>query len=159
MSKKRPKVSPATAKVVQAVAKKPKKISGLGVHGDDHPRWRLALVDLDHDRWSFGDADGADLQKILTFLREMEKLTWRQIWDLKTGGGRRRGALHKFIPMDGLCKEAQSSLLKLGLDDASDNWFRFRLGGRLRLWGVLDGQIFYPVWWDSRHEVCPGADR
>ncbi len=49
----------------------------------------------------------------------------------------------------------------LKLDDYDGNWFRFRLGNMERLWGVVEEEdgVFYPVWWDPRHEVCPSEDR
>ena len=155
--KRQPKTSPVAALAVKGVAKRPKKLAGLGVHGDDHPLWKFGLMDVEHARWGWGRATGLELGAILRFARDMEKLTWREIWDMKTGGERRRGALHKFIPVDSLCSEAQDGLLELGLDDASDVWFRFRLSGTRRLWGIVDGSIFFPVWWDPRHEVCPSA--
>jgi|GEM_PF-1829434 len=160
MGNKKPRARPsAVAKVKAPVAKRPRKVAGLGVHGADHPLWRLSLVDHGHPRWGWGGASAEELLAVLAFLKEMEKLTWTEIWDLKTGSHRRRGALHKFIPIDDLCSDAQDGLLTLGLDDASDVWFRFRLGGTRRLWGVVEGNVFFPVWWDPRHEVCPGADR
>jgi hypothetical protein len=95
---------------------------------------------------------------ITAFLIQMEDLTWRQIWDQTTGGGR-RGAKHKFIPIASCTAEAQNRLGALGLEEHSDNWFRFRLGGERRLWGVLLEGHFFIVWWDANHEVCPGRDR
>jgi hypothetical protein len=54
-----------------------------------------------------------------------------------------------------LCPEAQNRLEALGLDDV-DELFRFQLGNEPRLWGVIDDDgIFYPVWWDPRHQVYP----
>lgn len=50
--------------------------------------------------------------------------------------------------------EATRRLQALRLDDF-DELFRFRLGNLPRLWGILDGDIFYPVWWDPDHEVYP----
>jgi hypothetical protein len=160
MVKKRPKLSAAgAAKVSGPIQKRPRKLVGLGLHQDDHPLWRLAFVDLAHARWGWDNTSRDELVKILGFLKETERLTWRQIDDLKTGGHGRRGALHKFIPMENLCPDAQDALRDLELDDASDDWYRFRLGGLVRLWGVREGQFFFPVWWDPRHEVCPSADR
>jgi hypothetical protein len=96
---------------------------------------------------------------VLKFLSEMEQLTWGEIWQQQAGGERRRGQKHKYIPMDHLCPEAQRSLGELELDDASDDWFRFRVSGARRLWGITEGHVFYPVWWDPRHEVCPNRDQ
>lgn len=52
--------------------------------------------------------------------------------------------------------EARARLEELGLDDF-DELFRFRLGNMERLWGVFAGNnhVFYPLWWDCDHKVCP----
>ena len=76
---------------------------------------------------------------------------------MQTGGNRRRGALHKFIPSAHLCPAAQRRLLDLRLDEF-DELFRFRLGNLERLWGVIHLDVFYPVWWDPEHKVCPSND-
>jgi hypothetical protein len=34
-----------------------------------------------------------------------------------------------------------------------DAIFRFRLGGKKRLWGFRRQRIFYVVWWDWNHQV------
>jgi hypothetical protein len=33
--------------------------------------------------------------------------------------------------------------------------FRFRLGGKARLWGFRSERIFHVVWWDPDHRVYP----
>jgi hypothetical protein len=45
-------------------------------------------------------------------------------------------------------------LEELRLDDF-DELFRFRLGTMRRLWGIVDDEVFYPVWWDPDHKVYP----
>ena len=94
----------------------------------------------------------------MAFLSEMEKRTWGEIRRDMTGG-RRRGEMHKFIPVASLCKEAQDRLADVELDD-QDRLFRFRLGNLQRLWGIMlpDESTFYVLWWDETHQVCPSAD-
>ena len=119
--------------------------------GAKRPKWRLSLLDLEHaGKWSWA-VDGEALQRILAFLAEMEKTTWADIVSRGAGNGRR---MHHAQPIESLCPEARARLRQLNLDDR-DEMFRFRLGGKLRLWGFLDGDIFYPVWWDPDHKVYP----
>jgi hypothetical protein len=150
--KQAPRRSPGPAK------ERPRCLHGIDDEpGNGHPVWRLALLDLEHDdEWSWSIREGA-LRKIITFLRDMEHLTWKEIRNQQTGGHRRRGAKHKFIPAAHLCPAAQRRLLDLQLDEF-DELFRFRLGNLERLWGVTYGDVFYPVWWDPEHKVCPGQD-
>jgi hypothetical protein len=100
----------------------------------------------------------ADLLDIVQTLTAMERETWTEIRAKITGNGR-RGALNKFISMEDLCKDAQDRLNDLKLDEFSDNFFRFKLGNMKRLWGVVYDDIFFPVWWDRDHEVCPSEER
>lgn len=126
-----------------------------------HPVWRTSLLDLDHaGSWSWAVRDDT-LIKIIDLLTELERLTWREIRQQQTGGNRRRGPKHKSIPRDHLWKEAQDRLEELQLDDFEE-LFRFRTGNMERLWGVLSGdspRVFYPIWWDPDHKVCPSRDQ
>ena len=135
----------------------PRCLQGInGEPANSHPSWRLSLLDLDHDGdWSWQVNDGV-LRKIIALLQEMERLTWTEIQAQLTGG-RRRGPKHKYIPLEGLCPAAYRRLQELELDDF-ERLFRFRLGNMERLWGVVHDGIFYPVWWDPGHMVCPGND-
>jgi hypothetical protein len=158
---KKHKVVPAAA-VPQSPLRVPRRLKGVAEPGeaeDQHPMWRLSLLDHEFSgSWSWAITD-ATLINIVTFLTQMERLTWREVRQLQTGG-RRRGALHKNIPVDHLCSEAQRRLRELELDDF-DEMFRFRTGNMERLWGVLlpdNPRVFYPVWWDPDHKVCPGRD-
>jgi hypothetical protein len=88
----------------------------------------------------------------------MERLSWTEVRAMMAHGQRRGDNKHKFIPIEHLCGDAQRRLVELQLDDF-DQLFRFRLGNMERLWGVVEGGVFYPVWWDPQHKVCPSADR
>ncbi|WP_328746342.1 hypothetical protein OHT57_12550 [Streptomyces sp. NBC_00285] len=161
--KKNTKKVPSAA-VPTEPSRVPRRLQGVAVPGEmdeQHPVWRIALLDRDHDgSWSWKITDQT-LIKIVDFMATMERLTWREIRQMQTGGDRRRGPKHKSIPRNHLCKEAQERLVELNLDDF-DELFRFRTGNMERLWGVLIGdnpRIFYPIWWDPEHKVCPSADR
>jgi len=162
--KQRPSPSASTPKgplVVAAGAAKtcPKRLLGVADNGDGlHPTWRFSLLDHEHkDGWWWPD-DPAEYLVIMRFLGEMERLTWKQIRAQMTGGNRRRGALHKDIPVGSLCVAAQERLIDLQLDDF-DQMFRFRRGNLPRLWGVILDSVFYPIWWDPEHKICPSGER
>lgn len=73
---------------------------------------------------------------------------------MRTGTGR-RGPKHKFIPVDSCIPATKNRLRMLRLDEYDGSWFRFRLKGEQRLWGIIVEACFFPVWWDPDHEVCP----
>jgi hypothetical protein len=124
---------------------------------EQYPSWRLALIDLDGP-WAWAKARPAEQGAIVSFLREMERLTWPEIRTQQAGGHRRRGPKHKYIPMEHCASAAQSRLEELELEDYEGSWFRFRLSGTQRLWGIVEDSLFYPVWWDPNHEVCPNKE-
>lgn len=127
---------------------------------DARPAWGFSILDHKYvGDWSW-QIDQPELMKIMEFLAAAEKRTWKEIRHDMAGGRRRRGEKHKFIPLSSLCKDAQDRLVALELDD-QDQLFRFRLSGMERLWGVLlpDDHMFYLLWWDGEHKVCPSAER
>ncbi len=161
--KKKNKVIPPLPVAASTPKKIPNRLVGADVNGiaSNRPVWRLSLLDHEHaGSWSWA-ADTATMVKIAKFLGEMERLTWSQIRAQMTGSAKRRGALHKSIPIYSLAKEARDRLTELSLDDW-DELFRFRLGNMERLWGIVvpdDPPVFYAIWWDAGHSVCPSADR
>jgi hypothetical protein len=133
----------------------PKRLSGIAdASNGRHPTWRLSFLDLDHEgSWSW-QVPTADLHDIVRFLQEMERLTWTEVFAQLAGSKKGSHRKHHAMPAEQLCAEAQRRLQHLRLDDF-DELFRFRLGNKRRLWGILDAEIFYPLWWDAEHKVYP----
>lgn len=136
-------------------ALRPKRLAGVASSANgSHPAWRLSFLDLDHaGGWSW-QVSPVDLREIIGFLSEMERLTWTEVHAQITSSKRGSHRKHHPMPIGQLCTEAQQRLQELQLDDF-DDLFRFRLGNKRRLWGILDEDMFYPVWWDSEHKVYP----
>jgi hypothetical protein len=151
--KKRPKAVVSTAGSKTPVVEAPPV-----PQVDLHPAWRLRR--LDHDGpWGWSNVSATVLLQVVEFLKAMETLTWGQVWQQQAGGQTRRGQKHKFIPMDHCVGQAQKRLHDLGLEEYSESWFRFRIFARGRLWGIIQGGCFSPVWWDPDHQVCPNRDQ
>jgi len=147
-----------------APSRAPRRLSGIslnGPNGDHHPLWRLSLLDLEYVGSWHWKVDASTIRTIVDLLREMERLTWNEVFNHVANSKRRGTAKHKFIPVESLSPEAQKRLIELKLDDW-DQLFRFRLGNTERLWGILvqegEARIFYPIWWDPEHMVCPMKD-
>lgn len=142
-------------------AEKTRPVRLRGIHGETdngHPLWRVSFLDLDHmGGWSWR-IDEEGLRKILKFLSDMERLTWTEVRAQIAASKKRSGAKHKFIPSVNLCALARRRLTELELDDF-EQVFRFRLGNMERLWGMFHEGVFYPIWWDPAHKVCPSGDR
>ncbi|SDD03931.1 hypothetical protein [Actinokineospora iranica] len=168
MGNKKQRRVPVAALPAEVLTRRvPRKLHGVVPGPDDptvanrKPAWGLSLIDDDNSLpWGGWPEDRGGLIKIMAFLQEMEKLTWAEIWAQLTGGNSRRGPKHKSIPVEHLIKSAQDRLTTLDLDDHPE-LFRFRLGSLERLWGVFVGghHIFYPLWWDAAHQICPSRER
>src|SRR5690606_41824603 len=94
---------------------------------------------------------------MVRFVSHMERLTWREIWDQRAHWKRRESQKNKFVPVSSLVKTAQDRLAELELDEFEE-LFRFRVGNKGRLWGVLSDEsprVFYVIWWGPDHRICP----
>jgi len=100
--------------------------------------------------WPTGDESG----ELLEFLCEIGRLTWNEI-RAQTTGGRDRHRKHHEMGFDSVCREAGERISLLGHDEVFEELFRFRLAGRKRLWGYINGPVFYVLWWDAAHAVYP----
>ncbi len=58
------------------------------------------------------------------------------------------------IPVEDLPGAARRRLEETGHDDLETIW-HLRFGGKPRLWGIIDGSVFYVMLWDPDHLFCP----
>ncbi|OLT12947.1 hypothetical protein BJF79_03340 [Actinomadura sp. CNU-125] len=115
------------------------------------------MLDAEYDGEWHWRVDRSTSAMLVRFLSDMERLTWREIWDQRTHSKRRDSQKHKWIPVTSLVKTAQDRLAELRLDEFEE-MFRFRVGNMGRLWGVLSEEsprVFYVIWWDPEHKICP----
>lgn len=96
--------------------------------------------------WSEGEWNGLIHPK----LTEFQKLTWAEVDKLTTSNGHK---MHHSMPTVVLDKAATDRLKYLG--HADESIFRFRLGGKPRLWGFRVVAEFRVLWHDPQHEVYP----
>lgn len=65
---------------------------------------------------------------------------------------------NKPIPAENFDPPAKKRWREIGLDDYDGLW-ELRVSGKGRLWGMLKDNIFYIVWWDPDHLVCPAPKK
>lgn len=106
--------------------------------------------------WSFGvqrdwpqETWDGQLQPKLV---EWERLTWAEI-DALTTGTKDRHKMHHSMDVEAICDEAQLRLMELNNSDESI--FRFRMGGKPRLWGFRRVAVFHVLWFDPTHQIYP----
>jgi hypothetical protein len=119
---------------------------------DDNSKVVFSFAHADTDyvgAWSWFTDREAGL--LLPFLREVSQRSWHDLYRW-----RERGKLiHHEQSVDTVCPAAQERFGELGLDERSENLFRFGMGYTERLWGFVTASVFYILWWDARHQVCP----
>jgi hypothetical protein len=114
------------------------------------PAWKIGTFDVDGP-WGHSRVDTKRLwTELFPKLKNYESMTWAEI---------ERDKHHNHsVPVDQLISEARRRLEQLKLDDV-ESLFRFRFSGKERLWGRRDLEVFYLIWWDPEHEICPSPLR
>lgn len=133
-------------------ANEPDERSLLGY--DETPSWCFTKCNTEHEKWKI-TSDELD-EKLLKKLVDLESQTWSEI--LKCTSGRKNSTRHHFIDFSEMCKAAQKRAEELNLTK-SEGLHSLALGGRLRLFGVLEKGQFSLVWHDPDHEVCESKKR
>lgn len=113
--------------------------------GDNRLSWRIALMDLDGP-WPWTMTPAKVLQ-VRSKIAEFERQTWAEL-------SQQHVPRLKRIALDSLCTAAQNRLVHLKKDDVDGLW-ELRLAGQERVWGLRQADIFYLLWWDPDHQVCP----
>lgn len=110
--------------------------------------FRLSLIDHGGP-WSFAGLSEADTKLIASFCKQIETLRPGELKNLPGS---------KEIPWESMIPEAQKRARQIKLAHF-DGLLELRLGGKQRLFGLLDGHCFYPVWWDPEHQICPAPKK
>lgn len=113
---------------------------------DGTPSWRLSRLEM-HDPYGWHKLDRETAVFVLGKLKEFESMTMREL----LMDGRKQN--HN-IEVYKLCREAQRRLQELQLDDI-EQVLSLRLGGRQRVWGIMQATVISLLWWDPEHEICP----
>jgi hypothetical protein len=130
-------------------ARKQPKRAVVGAPLSEKPTviWGLSYVDLEGP-WGWSRIAVSALDRVLKFMHNLEGMRPTEIFGTKS----------KHIALDSLCPQAQQRLEAIELDDLDGLW-ELRVSGRERIWGHRQKSVFYPVWWDPRHEVCPSKKK
>lgn len=98
-----------------------------------------------------------DHRLLLEKLKEFERMTAAEI--------RRQDGCFKLYPDFTQCpnREPLDRLNELYVNDNGEIFEdvigRFRLNGKIRLYGFLRGHEFHILWWDRNHEVWPSRKK
>ena len=150
---KTPRVAPHIARSIERVDRTP-KTQVNGSRFSSSVTWCQTKADIG-GKWSWGElrqwADEEWAVEIQPFFAEMSKLTWKEVDDRSSESGHK---MHHGHELSDLVGEAQARWIEHGLEEF-DSVFRFRLGGRKRVWGLIVQAHFHLVWWDRTHSIYP----
>jgi hypothetical protein len=121
--------------------------------------WCITRADRE-GRWSWGEtrewSDEEYLEEIEGNFNNLLGNNWIQIETATYNGAHgQRKLLNKYQQIEYLCPEAQgrwNNDLDLG---QFDQLFRFRRGGKKRIWGVRLYNHFFLIWYERKHKICP----
>lgn len=116
-----------------------------------HPSWSFVACDMDPTvRWSFcrERLEGTFWNIILPKLQDFERMTLSDIFI--QGKKQNHG-----INLDSLSTPARKRLEELRIE--AEALHSIRLGGTLRLYGILSGAVFSVIWYDDDHGDNPSC--
>lgn len=123
--------------------KNPKHLNDPTGFFDWNPSWSFSRCDFDHEFWSLNNSD--IINDIIPKLSNFEKLKWKEIIQDKEH--------NHWIYSNKLIKAAQDRINEKNW--CYDQLFSLRLGGKMRLFGHIENGIYYIIWYDENHEICP----
>jgi hypothetical protein len=100
--------------------------------------------------WSCVKVSPDQYYRILERLKELERLTWKEI---VTNPGHSHN--HHYMDQSVICGEAKGRLEALQID--VERVFSIRITSKERLWGIREAACFRILWWDPDHSVYPVA--
>ena len=111
----------------------------------DYPSFRFTYADK--NRWTLSDWTAADINDLIAGFRKIEQYNWAQI---KSHGSKKQGESvgtgYKLISHHPVLPENLPEDAKLS---------EIRLDKEKRLFGFRIRSVYYIVWFDRDHSVCP----
>lgn len=116
---------------------------------DGLPEFRAGKMDMGGKwGWHQPNSHTIDMKEFLDKIFENQKLSWQEIRNNKS---------HE-VELDQIIPEARKRLEEIEQDEIA-TLYSLRLTGRMRIWGIKDNNIFWILWWDPHHEVCPSLKK
>ncbi len=120
-------------------------ISQVAVNADNEkPSFRFTYADK--NRWTLSDWTATEIKDLIEGLKKIEKYTWGQI---KSHGSKNRGQSvgtgYKLI------NDPPPLPLELQNKDITE----MRIDRKKRILGFRVNSVYYIVWFDRDHSVCP----
>lgn len=123
-----------------------KRAHSLPTLRDGQITFSFSIFDGD-THWCDGYDAKSHFHTVAKKLRQYQSMTWNEI-------------LSRDHPVEvthpRFTERARRRLGELRLEEFDSIW-RLALNGKPRLWGIRYRDVFYVLWWDPEHQVCPSA--
>ena len=128
-------------------SRQPKHSKDPESYFDKSPSWCFSKCDFEYTKWSIDNIDFSAeiLPKQISFER-------RKLSDIVDDDKH-----NHWISINDFSKEAQKRAAEL--PQLGDELFSLRLTSTLRLFGFIENGVYYIIWVDKDHEVCPSKQR
>jgi hypothetical protein len=144
-----PKKQPALGSIRVSPEKRP-TVEATVDYFELRPAWRLSRLETTGPfGWHW--LEPTQIEFLRARLASFEALSWKEILV-------RDKDHNHFIELSRLSKPARDRLQELQLDDI-DALLSLRIRSRERVFGTLNQGIFYVLWWDPDHAVCPSPKK
>lgn len=137
-------------KALEGISKsKSPRIFSKESNEDNFPDFRAGKMDT-NGRWGWHNSNTLtiDMKEFLDKVFENQKLSWQEL---------RNNGSHE-VELDQIVPEARKRLEEIEQDEI-DLLYSLRLTGKKRMWGIKDNNIFWILWWDPNHEICPSLKK
>lgn len=114
---------------------------------DSYPAWRFEYCDLD-SKYSILNCKDSLFRKLKYF----EKMTYKSLFFESVHQN------HELKDRSKMLKFVEDKLQELGLDKDL-NIYSLRLDSTTRIYGFIESNIFYILWYDQKHELYPVAKK
>jgi hypothetical protein len=113
----------------------------------EKPMWRLRSMRT-KDPYGWHSIERDEMLIVIERLKSFETMTWQEV---------ERSGSH-WISCDEICKDAQGCLEE-DWQGGAEQVFSLRMGGKPRVWGIIDERVFYILWFDPNHQICPAPKK
>ncbi|MEG3940344.1 hypothetical protein QT995_19570 [Microcoleus sp. S36b_A3] len=145
MGKKSQILKPSQKKQPSRIPEQATQLNRPSTADDEHPSFRFTYADK--NRWVLSDWTSSEINDLIEGLKKIEKYTWAQI---RCHGSKKRGESvgmgyklidkHPTFP-DNLPEDARLS--------------EMRIDEKKRIFGFRVQSVYYIIWFDRNHSVCP----
>lgn len=145
--KKKPRVPFSALEGIKS-SKHP-RISANISDDENIPDFRAGKMDTG-GKWGWHNSNilTLDMKEFLEKIFEHQKLSWQAL---------RNNGSHD-VELDQIIPEARKRLEEIEQDEIAQ-LYSLRLSGKKRMWGIKDNNVFWILWWDPNHEICPSLKK